>query len=279
MELIGRIFGGIFDAYLAVFGALSPGASLTVMSLLLGVLMLLAFKWVGDPKELETSRHRMQAFLMEMRLFDQEPKIVFGSMGRLFWWNLRFFVASLRPAVIATIPMVLLFVQMEHYYGRRPLRDGESAVVTAKLRHFEKSSQNVQLESSPGVAVETPPVRSPKRELVSWRIRADAGTNELSEATLTLVLGKAEVTKSVTTGVGRTRVSMRRVSTVPDLTLYPVESAIEANNVLWVDVAYPSIDVAIFGLELHWLIWLVLISVIGAFGIRWGVNAWRPNTL
>ena len=278
MYFIGRIFGGLLDAYLAVFGMLSPGASLVVMSLLLGVLMLLAFKWIGDPKELETSRHRMQAYLMEMRLFDQEPAIVFGSIGRLFWWNLRFFVASLRPALVATIPMVLLFVQMEHYYGRRPLKPGESAVVTAKLRKFEKNSVNAALEATEGVTVETPPVRSPERDLVSWRVRADADAND-GEATLTLSIGEKLVTKTVNVGNERTRVSMRRVTTVPDLSLYPVEPPVDVRAVRWVDVAYPAVSVSILGIKLHWLIWLVLISVIGAFGIRFGVNAWRPNTL
>ncbi len=276
METTGRSFGKIFDGLLLVFGGLPPAASLTVISLLLGVLMLFAFKWLGNPEALETSRRRMQAHLMEMRLFDREPKIVIKALRDLLWWNLRFFVASLRPALVATAPMVLLFVQMEHYYGVRPLQPGESAVVTATLQPSAEAPDTVELHASNGLRVATRPVRVPRLSQVSWRIEAE----KPGDHRILLEVDGERVTKTVTVGEAPTRVSMRRVVRGDQaFWLYPIEEPFESSKVRFLEVRYPTTEVSIAGLRTHWLVWLVLISVVGAFAIRAAVNTRRPGLL
>lgn len=275
MEILGSIFGAIFDGLVAVFGWLGPGGSLTVLSLLLGVGMLLAFKWVGEPGALEHAMAKMQAYMMEMRLFDREPKLVFGAMGRLFWWNGKLFTALLRPVLVATLPMILLFIQMDHYYGMRPLEVGETAVVTARFTDDEALEGPIQLTAEDGVEVETLGVRSPDRGIVSWRVRAlEEGVSQL-----TLTVGEEEITKSVTVSDALQRVSKRRARKAADAMLYPIEPRIAGGPVSWIDVRYPAISVSILGMSTHWLVWLFIISLVGALVVRWIVNFWRPGTL
>jgi hypothetical protein len=213
--------------------------------------------------------------MMEMRLFDREPKLVFTAMGRLFYWNGKLFMVLLRPALVVTLPMILLFIQMDHYYGMRPLEVGETAVVTAKIGEEEALMGPVELTSEDGVEVETKGVRSPGRQIISWRVRAAAeGVAELK-----LTVGEQELTKTVTVGHEPTRVSKRRAYKAADALLYPIEPRLDEGPVAWVDVRYPPTDIAIVGVPMHWLIWLFIISVIGALVVRWGVNAWRPSTL
>jgi hypothetical protein len=64
-----------------------------------------------------------------------------------------------------------------------------------------------------------------------------------------------------------------------DAMLYPVEPRIDAGSVAWVDVRYPAISVSILGVPMHWLVWLFIISLVGALVVRWIVNFWRPGTL
>jgi hypothetical protein len=73
-------------------------------------------------------------------------------------------------------------------------------------------------------------------------------------------------------------VSKRRASRPEDVLLYPIEPSLAAGPVAWIDVRYPSTDVAVLGLPMHWLIWLFIISFFGALVIRWLVNARRPGT-
>jgi len=273
MHALGRIFGGLFDGLLFVFGWLGPAMSLAAISLLLGVLMLLAFKWLGDEDALTVSRKRMAAHLMEMRLFDRNPWLVFRSMGRLMAWNGRFFVASLRPAIIATAPMILLFVQMERYYGVRPLDPGEAAVVTARVD--AALADAVGLEASgDAVEVETRGVRA-RDGTVSWRVRGKAE----GAAQLVLTGLDQEVAKSIHVGTHPTPISVRRGRSTQDQLLHPAEPPIEAAGVRWIELSYPTTTISMFGLDAHWLVWLVLISVIGVFPIRALVNRVRPDTL
>jgi uncharacterized membrane protein (DUF106 family) len=275
MDALGSIFGAAFDGFVAVFGWLGPGWSLTVLSVLLGVAMLFAFKWIGEPGALERAMAKMQAYMMEMRLFDREPKLVFGAMGRLFWWNFKLFAALLRPVLVATLPMILLFIQMDHYYGMRPLEVGESTVVTAKVEDREAFYGPILLTAEDGAVVETLGVRSPERGIVSWRVRAEQEGVSL----LTLSVGEEEITKTLTVGEELQRVSKRRARRAADAMLFPVEPRLPAGAVAWVDVRYPAISVSVLGIPMHWLVWLFIISLVGALVVRWIVNFWRPGSL
>lgn len=280
MYALGRIFGAVFDGYLAAFGWLSPAWSLALLSMLLGVLMLYAFKWVGNPSALERSQARMQAHLMEMRLFDNEPRVVLRSMGRLLWWNLRFFLASLRPAVLATLPMVLLFVQMEHYYGVRAIEPGETVIVTAELVGGDPTLREaITLTPTRGRArVTSSPVRARTPgplDKVSWQVRG----LEQGEELLVLRVGERTYGKSLTISTAPAKVSMRRVSSPYESLLYPIEPPLPGGVARGLEVAYPRVDVALLGFELHWLIWLVLISVFGAFLLKWIVERFLPGAL
>ncbi len=276
MDILGQLFGALFDGMMVPMQALSPGASLTVISVLLGAVMLVVFKYTGDPELLYTSIKRMQAYMMEMRLFDREPKLVFKAMGNLFWWNFKSIMALMGPMLWVTVPMLLLFFQMEHYYGMRPLHAGESVVVTARFDDTEAMGLPLSLTSADeGVVIETAPVVTKRRKLVSWRVRGDT----LGEHSLTLSVGDETFEKTLTVSDTLTRVSKRRARPAPDALVYPVESRLAAGSVKWIDIRYPPTMTRLLGTDLHWLLWVVILSLLGALGVRWAVNAWRPDTL
>ena len=274
INAVGSLFGALFDGMMVPLQALSLGWSLAIISTLLGAVMLVVFKYTGDPDLLYTSIRKMQAYMMEMRLFDTEPKLVFKAMGNLFWWNFKSILALLGPMLWVTVPMLLLFFQMEHYYGMRPLEPGESTVVTVKFASTDDIDA-VSLESGSGSEVETNPVISPRRAMASWRVKA----LEEGHHTLVLHVGDRTYEKSLDVGTRRVRVSKRRSSAGPDGFVYPVEPMLEPGPVSWIDVRYPTTDTAWLGTSMHWLLWLVIVSLVGALLVRWVVNLWRPHTL
>lgn len=274
INAVGSLFGALFDGMMVPLQALSLGWSLAIISTLMGAVMLVVFKYTGDPDLLYTSIKRMQAYMMEMRLFDTEPKLVFKAMGNLFWWNFKSILALLGPMLWVTVPMLLLFFQMEHYYGMRPLEPGESAVVTVKFGSTDDIDA-VSLESGSGSKVETNPVIAPRRAMASWRVE---GVEE-GHHTLVLHVGDRTYEKSLDVGFDRVRVSKRRAADGPDGLVYPVEPMLEPGPVAWIDVRYPTTDTPWLGTSMHWLLWLVIVSLVGALGVRWLVNLWRPHTL
>lgn len=276
MELVGRVVGGLFEGYLAIAGGLSAGGSLLLLSVALGVVMVLLFKWWGDAATLERAVSRMQAHMMEMRLFDREPRLVFVAMARLFGWNARLVLSMLRPALIAAVPTALLLIQMEHYYGMRPLRPGESVVVTAMLQTEADLAGPLRLQATDGATVETPAVRSTYRKVASWRVRSD----KAGEFNLRLSVGEHSFDKSLTVANRPLRLSRRRVQGLANAMVNPVEPRLSDELALrWIDIRYPRTNVTLWGLELHWMLWLVLLSLLGGLGVRMLVNRVRPNTL
>ncbi|MEM6293474.1 MAG: hypothetical protein AAGA54_19535 [Myxococcota bacterium] len=275
INIVGQLFGALFDGMMVPLQALSLGWSLAIISTLLGAVMLVVFKYTGDPELLFTSIKRMQAYMMEMRLFDREPKLVFKAMGKLFWWNFKSILSLLGPMLWVTVPMVLLFFQMEHYYGMRPVEPGDSAVVTAKFMNEDAMVGPISLEGTDGAEVETAPVIAKRRAMASWRVKG----LEPGEHTLTLHVGDESYTKTFTVGTERTRVSKRRAYLGPDALVYPIEPRLESGPVDWIDVRYELTETTFLGTQMHWLLWLVILSLVGALLVRWAVNAWRPNTL
>lgn len=279
MDVLNDIFGGLFRGLLALFGWLGDGGSLVMISILLGLLMLWAFKLFGDIAALERAKNKMQAYMMEMRLFDREFAVVGRAMARMFGWNARLFVLTLKPALIATAPMLLLFAQMEHYYGMRPLRTGESTIVSAQFSQpFDDASELPEVSlstTSDVVEVETLPVRSRSTGLVSWRIRG----MQPGVATLELSTPEFSATKSVHVGDELDVVSKRRSTETGDLLLHPTEDRLNAGPLRWIEVRYPQHAVSILGWATHWMIWLVIVSLIAAFVGRSAINRIRPGTI
>ena len=151
-------------------------ASLVIVSILTGIAMLWVFRWTSDQAAVKVTKKRLQARLLEMRLYGDDPGIVWRAQKALLAANARYFGLMLRPAVVATIPMVLLLVVLDGFYGKQPLTIGEAAIVTVHLNE----GADAELEAPAGIAVETPAARAVGESEVSWRIRpSEPVTGEL----------------------------------------------------------------------------------------------------
>ncbi|MCA9719285.1 MAG: hypothetical protein H6713_41130 [Myxococcales bacterium] len=279
MTTVNNIFAAVFEALVALPRALGwgPYGECVFVSLLLGVVFLWIFKLTTNQEKIREATRRLFAHLIETRLFDHEPRVVLRSFLQLLRWNLRYFVLSLRPAFILTIPMVLLLTQMEASWGTRPLRPGESTTVTVTLRDFETYADALRLKSTNNVVVESPAMRSPATRQVSWRVRG----LRTGRAFVTVHADKLRFRKSIdVTAQHAPRVSRTRSQQLADQFYYPVEAGLAPDGpIVAIAAAYPSRLLRWGPVSLHWIWWLLLWSIAPAFVIRWLVNRWRPNTL
>jgi hypothetical protein len=171
--------------------------------------------------------------------------------------NVKYIGLMLVPALVASVPTILILEQMECYYGRSPIPVGREAIVTA---HLKDGAGAPELQSPPGIAVETPAVWIPETREVSWRVRAlKPGNGELE-----LMFPSGAVAKSIRAGSGPQYVSDRRVASLWDLIWHPGETPISNGPVDWIEISYPSASVHALGMDLHWLIWLLVVSMLSA---------------
>ena len=261
MEIVRGIVTAVMGSILAPFSGRNPMASLIPLSLLVGIGMLWVFRLTSNQDAIRRIKARLQACLYEMRLFTDEPALIWKAQWTLMTTNARYLALMFAPALLMSVPMILLFGQLECFYGHVPLEPGREAIVTMQM----KSAAPVpELRTPDGITIESPPVRVDGGRQVSWRIRA-----------LRPVSGKMQfafpgetVEKSVQAGAGPAYVSERRVSSALDLVWYPAESRLPEGPVDWIELRYPDAAVHGLGLDLHWLVWLLIFSGISALLLK-----------
>jgi hypothetical protein len=163
------------------------------------------------------------------------------------------------PALMASVPMIVIFAQLECFYGYTPLAAGRDAIVTVQMKDGAGDTAPV-LRAPEGVTVESPAIRAEESGQISWRIRAERPVS----GQLQFVFPDRTVEKSIRVGAAPQYVSERRVSSLLDLVWYPGESRLPSGPLDWIEIRYPSATVHALGMDLHWLIWLLLVSMLSA---------------
>ena len=245
---------------------LPPGYtwSLTAIAVAAAFAMLWAFKHCSDQARIQVAKRKIRAHLLAFRLFADEPAMIFKSQAQLLVWNLRYLALMLRPTAVTIVPLALLLLHLDAVYGRRPLHEGESAIVTAQVSGGSAPSMaSLSLEGQ-GIAVETPPLRFPEERRVCWRVRAVNGES----GSVRLSMPGASVIKRVEAGSPAGYLSERRVSSLPEWLCYPGEARLPVSTLSSIEVEYPSAEINVFGFGVHWLVWFCVVSLIAMLVFR-----------
>ncbi len=256
----------VFDTFLWPFRSLPPLVGLVAVSFVTGVLFLLIYPYVSGQEAIRRTKDRIKAHLLELLLFKDDMVVTLRAQGRLLVWNFRYLALNLAPMVVLIVPFMLVLVHLHYWYGYRPLRPGESVLVTAQV---EKGTNLVELPVSvtvgKGLAAEVEGHRSADG-VVSFRLRAvEEGTHPV-----TLQVGEQRFKKTITVSSHLARVVplMHRDGLWAAFTS-PGDPALPAGSLLReIRVHYPSAKVSCLGFKLpEWLVYLVLILLFG-FGLK-----------
>jgi uncharacterized membrane protein (DUF106 family) len=265
VDIFNTLMRGSIGGYGRLFGDLHPLVSLTLLSIAVGIGMLWVFARTSDQPAIERTKKRMQAYLLELRLYGDDLWLVLGSQKNLLLGNLRYMALMLKPALYLTVPFILLMIHMDGFYGWAPLPVGEAAVVTVQAASaLDANTPAPRLEAPPGIVVETPAVRALPAGQFSWRIRPQQPTDGL----LQFDWNGARFEKSITAGSGWHYLSIRRVRSAWDALWNPGENRLDAANVEWVEASYPPATIDFLGFELLWVYWFLLISIVSAYLLK-----------
>ncbi len=237
--------------------------SLAAISAAFGLIAAWTIAQLTDTVAASRARKKIGAHFLELRLFANQPRLLFRAQKALITAYARFFLVMLRPTAILAVPAAWLLMQLDCVYGIAPLAIGHAAIVTVQVNGpLRLEDVHSALAAPPEIAVETPPVRIPSEAQISWRIRP-----------LRPVCGRLSFTirgityaKAICAGERRVFLLPRRMHSLWIFLLHPEESRLPSGDVEWLDVAYPTPDVNFAGVALPWLAWFVLISTITAFG-------------
>ncbi len=164
------------------------------------------------------------------------------------------------------MPVVLILIQLDLWFGYRPLKPGESVLLKVKLDRSPLQT-DLTLQPSPGVEIETPPLRIEEEKEIDWRVKA----TQDGDHALTFTLNDQSFTKQlVASQRPLAKISPARVANrFFDRLLAPGEPPIPAGlPVTRVEIVYPGQEMNLFGFSMHWLIAFFILSIIFGFGLK-----------
>ncbi len=250
------------------FQSLAPFWPLFFISVLTGILMLLGFRYTSHQDKIRKEKEKIKAHLMEMRIFKDDLAILMSAFMNVLLYNAKYIKHLIRPMLFLILPMVFMLIHLNFWFGYRPLKMEEAAILSVKLSEKETDSlSNVEIEVDDGIFIETPPLRISETREVNWRIRVkEPGVHTVKIKTSGVTFQK----KIIASEKQFKPVSPRKVvSNFWDILLNPGEKPFSKNSLVKeIAINYPSNKIGFFGWKTHWLILFFVSSIVTGFAFK-----------
>lgn len=278
MNLVNRLVAAGIDPLMALLGQLPRLAGLALLSAATGVALLLVVRATSNQRRLAEVKRAIRAGVFEIRLFGDDPRAILRTQAELVRHNLTYLRLSSVPLFWAFVPLVLLTAQLQSFFAYDGVEPGRTSVVKVRLADDWQARTGsvvgakpaaepaLTLEAPEGVRVETPMAWTASTNEAAWRVAVDRP----GEYTLVVRLGGEAFSKSLhaSNRVAR-RSPVRPVRGLAGEVLHPAEPPLpHGSGLLSIEVAYPSRGVSALGVELHWMVWFIVLSMACAFALK-----------
>ena len=242
---------------------LPPLLSLAIVSLIVAAGLLLLFKYTSDQRALGETKRQIRAGLLELRLFQDSPRVMRRAVATLLRQQSRYLRLAIVPTMWALVPLALLLSHLQTYYGYDGLPPAGQALVTVRLAPSAVTRDvrpALRLEAPPGVRVETPCVWAPALREGAWRIAAERP----GQYDLRVNSGGTGATKRVVVSTAvAARTPRRPAPALWDEFLNPGEPPLfAAAPIESIEVRYPARALGVLGFTMPWIVaFFILTSV------------------
>ena len=273
MDFIVLLLTGLNSVMNSVAGALFapvavlPGwLSITIISAVLGVLLLLIFKYTSNQKAIGSVRDAVNANLIAAWLFKDSISVTIKSQVKVFAASFKLLIYALIPMLVMIIPVSLILAQMGLWYQARPLSvSDEPVMVKLRLNESLQGFPLVRLEPSEVFQKTTGPVKIVTKKEVLWELKPlKIGVHEL-----VFEIDGKKYTKQFVVGDGFMKVSLMRPGrNLGDLFLHPLEKPFTKDSpVSSIKIAYPERDSKVCGTD-WWIFYFFICSMVFAFAFK-----------
>jgi len=263
-----QAFGFIVQLLLLPFTRLNPWAGLLFVSLLTSLFMLFIYKKTSNQEKIKQTKSLIKAHLLEMRLFQHDYRTLLQTQKNLLLANLRYLSLNLKPLLVMIIPLFLLLSQLNLWFGYRSFQPGETFLLKVRLTPaVEVDRASLDLETPPGLTVETPVLRIVDENEVDWRIRV----KEAVAAPLLVIINGEKYRKEIAAGFHQLKKlsPLRPGKNLWLQLLYPGEKPLPAGAYAEkVEITLPEYRLSFLGIRWHWLVAYFLLSIIFALVLK-----------
>ncbi|MBN2183424.1 MAG: hypothetical protein JW715_16050 [Sedimentisphaerales bacterium] len=263
ISLINTLTNSFGKLVLAPVESLPGWLSNTIISAIAGVLLLIVFKYTSNQQAIGKIRDDIKANMLALKLFKDSISVTLLAEVRVFKGAFLLLLYSIVPMLVMIIPVSLLIAQMSLWYQLRPLRQGETAVVTAKLNgNIEENWPTINIEPTSAIEVTVGPVRIFSKREICWEIKA----LENGKHNITFDIAQDKIEKELAIGDSYMRVSaIRPALNWVDILMHPAEKPFGSDSVVQsVSIDYPERRSKTSGTD-WWLIYFFIASMVFAF--------------
>jgi uncharacterized membrane protein (DUF106 family) len=268
MWTFNSVFGKIFDILFIPFQNMNPWVGMTIVSFLTGLLMLVIFRYTSNQAGIKKVKNKIKAHLLELRLYKDSLGLSLKAQGNILLANMKYITHSFKPLLVMIVPVILILIQLNFWFGYEPLKPGQQTLLKVKLEEgFDPLQTELTLEPDPEILIETIPLRIEEYREINWRISSkESGVHRIN-----VVIAGQKIPKTIATEIK----SLNKLSPIKHKTnfidelFYPVEAPIAKDlPVKSIEVLYPAKSMNLFGWNMHWLIAYFALSIIFGFAFK-----------
>jgi hypothetical protein len=242
-----------------------PAVVVILISLVVGLLMVVVFRYTSDQKAIRLAKDRLAAHLLAVKLFQDQIGVVLRSYGRIVLATGQYLRLAFKPVLVVIVPMTFLIAQLDRCLGFTPIQPGSAFLVKAHVVNADRLN-DVVLHVPEGLTTTAAAVHVPSANEVVWRVVASGNGNYQ----ITMEAPGQTISKSVVVGSGLSRVSPVRLrGKVWERILFSGEPAILGNGpVDAIEIQYAARFITFAGIEWNWIWLFFVLSLAAGFGFK-----------
>ena len=255
MGTIAHGFRWLLDLTIWPFEGMGPFVTLTISSVITALAILLVVRYATPASWITKARAQIAAAIYEVRLFLDSPVRVIKSQGRLLGYTAVYIAALLPALIIMTLPMGLLYLQLDLRYGVEPVPVGDPMVVTAVLEDGVDPKTVAAETGEWGVVTAT--VRDPSGPSIYWRLVV----KEAGSHTFVIAAGPDRIEKRVDAAPELGAISSVRTKGLGMWWQVTGESPIDSDMVAEVRINQETKSTDVLRMP-WWVFWLLLSTIL-----------------
>lgn len=244
--------------------AILPGwLSITLISAVMGVVLLTIYKYTSNQKAIASIRDNIKANMLAIKLFNSGFMVTFKAQLVIIACSFRLLFHSIVPMVVMAVPVSLFLGQMAMWYQFRPVNlTDDPVIVKLKLNDAFEQWSNVSLKTKTSELSILGQVRIFSRNEIIWKLKPLIN----GDHTLTFQVADQIVDKKISVGTSFQRLSaMRPGSNLTDILLYPLEKPFDSRSIVQsIFIDYPERKSYVSGTN-WWILYFCFVSIIFAF--------------
>ena len=242
--------------------SVAPLIDVIVISVIVGFLMVIVFRYTSDQKAIRRAKDRLKANLLAVRLFQDQLSVVLRSYVRILRATGGYLRLAFTPFLIVSIPILFLIVQLDRYLGWMPVETHRAFLLEAQLDN-SANLDGIVLQLPPELVSTAPAVHVPAENMIAWRVVA----NREGRYKVAIVADGQASSKQVVVSGGVSRISPVRLRGTFWARMFESgESALAPSGpIRSISINYPSREITFLGGQWNWIALFFVLSLVAGF--------------